>query len=173
MADSCSLTLRHSWPLLLQRVFLSFALSRNPFQYHTTKTEQQTSLWSVFTRTNTRGQADRPHITLLGTPQVETPFILFRIKDGKRGVPSIASCHWSHRSPNFWIRRSCFLSSNRFFQCKHPFIDKSMVITVTWLQQLKLHNNPPFSPAPSSTNTHTPPPPTHPTVHVSFGHSGG
>ena len=93
MADSSSLTLHHSWPLLLQRVFLSFALSRNPFQYHTTKTEQQTSLWSVFTRTDTRGQADRPHITILGTLQAETPFFLFLIKDGKRGVPSIASCH--------------------------------------------------------------------------------
>ena len=87
MADSCSLTLHHSWPLLLQRVFLSFALSRNPFQCHTTKTEQQTSLWSVFTRTDTRGQADRPHITLLGTLQAETPFILFLIKDGKGGFP--------------------------------------------------------------------------------------
>ena len=69
----------------------------------------------------------------------------------KRGVPSIASCHWSHRSPNFWTRRSCFLSSNRFFQCEHPFIDKSMVITVTWLKQLKLHDDPPFSPPPLHT----------------------
>ena len=155
MADSCSLTLHHSWPLLLQRVFLSFALSRNPFQYHTTTTEQQTSLWSVFTRTDTRGQADRPHITLLGTLQAETPFILFLIKDGKRGVPSIASWHWSHRSPNFWTRRSCFLSSNRFFQCEHPFIDKSMVITVTWRKQLKLQDDPPFSPRRPSTHTHS------------------
>ena len=135
MADSCSFTLHRSWPLLLQRVFLSFALSRNPFQYHTTKTEQQTSLWSVFTSMETRGQADRPRITLLGTLQAEPSFLLFLIKDEKRGVPSIASSHWSHRSPNFWTKQSCFLSSNRFFQCEHPFIDQSMVITVSAVQR--------------------------------------
>ena len=136
MVDSCSFTLHRSWPLLLQRVLLSFALSRNPFQYHTTKTEQQTLLWSVFTRIDTRGQADRPRITLLGTLQAETPFPLFLIKDGKRGVPSIASSHWSHLSPNFWTRQSCFLSSTWFFQCEHPFIDKSMVITESAVQHM-------------------------------------
>ena len=31
--------------------------------------------------------------------------------------------------PNFWTSQSCFLSSNWFFECEHPFIDKPMVIT--------------------------------------------
>ena len=34
------------------------------------------------------------------------------------------------RSPIFWTSQSCFLSSNWFFfECKHLFIDKPMVIT--------------------------------------------
>ena len=47
---------------------------------------------------------------------------------------------WGHHSPNFWTSQSCSLwqSSNFFFECAPPFIDKLMVITVsavasTWL----------------------------------------
>ena len=39
---------------------------------------------------------------------------------------------WSHRTSNFWICQSCFLSSNWYSECEHPFqteIDKLMVIT--------------------------------------------
>ena len=35
----------------------------------------------------------------------------------------------SHCSPNFWTNQSCFLMSNWFSVCQHPFIDKSMVKT--------------------------------------------
>ena len=36
---------------------------------------------------------------------------------------------WGRRSPNFWTGQSRFLSSNCFFECEHPFIDKPMVVT--------------------------------------------
>ena len=43
----------------------------------------------------------------------------------KVGSARIASTLWSRRSPNFWTSQSCFLSSNRFFQCERPFSDKT------------------------------------------------
>ena len=43
----------------------------------------------------------------------------------KGGSAWIASTLWSRRSPKFWTSQSCFLSSNRFFQCEHLFSDKT------------------------------------------------
>ena len=43
----------------------------------------------------------------------------------KVGSARIASTLWSRRSPNFWTSQSCFLSSNRFFQCERQFSDKT------------------------------------------------
>ena len=50
-------------------------------------------------------------------------FPLLRRRKG--GSARIASTLWSRRSPNFWTSQSCFLSSNRFFQCERPFSDKT------------------------------------------------
>ena len=37
---------------------------------------------------------------------------------------------WSHRTSNFWTCQSCFLPSNWYSECEHPFqFDKLMVIT--------------------------------------------
>ena len=36
---------------------------------------------------------------------------------------------WGRRSPNVCTSQSCSLLSNVFFECEHPFIDKSKVIT--------------------------------------------
>ena len=41
--------------------------------------------------------------------------LLRRRKVGSARIPSTL---WSRRSPNFWTSQSCFLSSNRFFQCE-------------------------------------------------------
>ena len=41
---------------------------------------------------------------------------------------------WTRRSPNSWTSQSCFLSSNWFYECVHPFIDKPMVITEPTVQ---------------------------------------
>ena len=35
---------------------------------------------------------------------------------------------WCRRSLNFWTSQSCSLSSNWFFECENPLIDKPMVI---------------------------------------------
>ena len=91
--------------------------------------------YGAFSHAWTR-HTDRPRITLFGTLWAETPFLLFLITDGKWGFPSIASSHWSYRSPNFWTRQSCFLSSNWFLQCEHGFIDKSVVITESAVQRM-------------------------------------
>lgn len=38
--------------------------------------------------------------------------------------------------PELLDKTSCFLSSTWFFQCEHPFIDKSMVITESAVQHM-------------------------------------
>lgn len=48
----------------------------------------------------------------------------------KEGSVWIASSPWSHPSPSFWTRQSYVLSTNWTFECKLPFIDNPMVITV-------------------------------------------
>ena len=48
----------------------------------------------------------------------------------KEGSVWITSSLWNHRSPSFWTRQSYVLSSNWIFECKLPFIDNPMVITV-------------------------------------------
>ena len=45
----------------------------------------------------------------------------------------MASSLESRRSPNFWTSQSRFLSSNRFLECEHLFIDKPMVTDPTVL----------------------------------------
>ena len=52
------------------------------------------------------------------------------LRKRKKGFVWIASSPWSHRSPSFWTRQSYVLSSNWIFECKLPFIDNPMVITV-------------------------------------------
>ena len=59
------------------------------------------------------------------TLRAEPPFVFFFTEERKGGSAWIASTLWSRRSPNFWTSQSCFLSSNWFFQCEHPFSDKT------------------------------------------------
>ena len=51
------------------------------------------------------------------------------LKRRKGGSAWIAWSLWSCRSLKFWTSQSCFFSSNCFFDCKHPFIYKPLVIT--------------------------------------------
>ena len=61
----------------------------------------------------------------LPTLRAEPPFAFFFTEERKGGSAWIASTLWSRRIPNFWTSQSCFLSSNWFFQCEHPFRDKT------------------------------------------------
>ena len=66
----------------------------------------------------------------------ELPFVVSLIKvGGEKEVlwAWIASSLKSRRSPNFWTSQSRFLSSNRFLECEHLFIDKPMVADPTVL----------------------------------------
>ena len=66
----------------------------------------------------------------------ELPFVVSLIKVGgeKEALSAwIASSLKSRRSPNFWTSQSRFLSSNRFLECEHLFIDKPMVTDPTVL----------------------------------------
>ena len=42
----------------------------------------------------------------------------------KEGPAWITLNLWGRRSPNFWTSQSCSLSSNCFFECENPLIDK-------------------------------------------------
>ena len=47
----------------------------------------------------------------------------------RKGGPAWITLNlWGRRSPNFWTSQSCSLSSNWFFECENPLIDKPMVI---------------------------------------------
>ena len=62
----------------------------------------------------------------LTTPCEQSLLLSFSLlRRRKVGSARIASTVWSRRSPNFWTSQSCFLSSNRFFQCERPFFDKT------------------------------------------------
>ena len=54
-------------------------------------------------------------------------FCLLHNLRGEKGALPERREAFSCRSLNFWKSQSCFLSWNCFFQCKHLFIDKSMV----------------------------------------------
>ena len=58
-------------------------------------------------------------------PWEQSLLLSFSLLRRKVGSARIASTLWSRRSPNFWTSQSCFLSSNRFFQCERPFSDKT------------------------------------------------
>ena len=45
------------------------------------------------------------------------------------GSAWIASSLWNCRRPNFRTSQSCFLSSNWFSECEHPFIDKARFVS--------------------------------------------
>ena len=51
------------------------------------------------------------------------------LKRRKGGSTWIVWSLWSCHSLKFWTSQSCFFSSNCFFDCKHPFIYKPLVIT--------------------------------------------
>ena len=60
------------------------------------------------------------------TLQIEPPFVFFLVEEEKRRlcinrVKPLTS-------------QSCFLSSNWFFECEHPFIDRTKVITSSLYQ---------------------------------------
>ena len=58
----------------------------------------------------------------------KSPFV-FLIEEEKRRFCLNHIKPLSHWNMNFWTNHSCFLMSNWFSACQHPFIDKSMVIT--------------------------------------------
>ena len=60
------------------------------------------------------------------TLQAEPP-IVFWVRRRKGGTIWITSNFWGRRSPNFGTSQWCSPSSNMFFECEHPFIDKPMV----------------------------------------------
>ena len=59
------------------------------------------------------------------TPFEQNLILSFSLLRRKGSSVWIASTLWSRRSPNFWTSQSCFLSSNQFFLCEHPFSDKT------------------------------------------------
>ena len=52
-----------------------------------------------------------------------------RGREGKGGFAGIASSVWSRHSPTFGLADLVFSRQTGLFECEHPFIDKSMVIT--------------------------------------------
>ena len=56
------------------------------------------------------------------TLQIEPPFVFFLVEEEERRL------RLNRVQP--LTSQSCFLSSNWFFECEHPFIDRTKVITI-------------------------------------------
>ena len=63
--------------------------------------------------------SENQHLAI--TLQIEPPFVFFLVEEEKRRL-----C-LNRVKP--LTSQSCFLSSNCFFECEHPFIDRTKVIT--------------------------------------------
>ena len=59
----------------------------------------------------------------------ESPLSSCWSRRSKGGSAWIGSSLWSRWRSNLWTGQSCFLSSNWFSECEHPFIDKRTDLT--------------------------------------------
>ena len=87
----------------------------------------------VFSPRTCSGKRDQTHVT---EKRTNDNFVIFclRWKGDSTWLKPLRS-----PQPKFWTSQSRSLSSNWFFECEHPFIDKPMVITVSAVPSTQLY----------------------------------